>query len=218
MASTHPRILRGLAAGRGDGVRPLARLQFAGLGQAWLGQTGRGPERPVWVVHTREKAWPRSGPVCPPPALYARNRFLASSVFPPAAASEDRREAEPRATHGPGPARLWGRRGEQGRGRPGTCSRSSRRPGAQLLRPSPRPGALAPTLTRGAGTMAAAAAATQRGLRPSVPSPLPSLATPLHSGKRSPPRALFWYRCARRKLPFPTSYAPRPRHGSQRGR
>ena len=34
--------------------------------------------------------------------------------------------------------------------------------------------------------MAAAAAATQRGLRPTVPSPLPSLATPLHSGKRSP--------------------------------
>lgn len=38
--------------------------------------------------------------------------------------------------------------------------------------------------------MAAAAAATQRGLRPTVPSPLPSLATPLHSGKRSPPALL----------------------------
>ena len=53
MASTHPRILGGLAAGRGDGVRLLACLQFAGLGQAWLGQTGRGPERPIWVVQTR---------------------------------------------------------------------------------------------------------------------------------------------------------------------
>lgn len=37
---------------------------------------------------------------------------------------------------------------------------------------------------------AAAAAATQRGLRPTVPSPLPSLATPLHSGKRSSPDLL----------------------------
>lgn len=81
--------------------------------------------------------------------------------------------------------------GGEGRGRPGTCSGGSRRPGERLLRPSPRPGALHPTLTRGAGTMAAAAAATQRGLRPTVPSPLPSLATPLHSGKRSPPRSFL---------------------------
>lgn len=77
------------------------------------------------------------------------------------------------------------------RGRPETGSGGSRRPRVRLQRPSPRPGALAPTLTRGAGTMAAAAAAaTQRGLRPTVPSPLPSLATPLHSGKRSPPELL----------------------------
>lgn len=63
VASTHPRILGGLAAGRVDGVRLLACLQFAGLGQAWLGQTGRGPERPILVVQTREKglASERSG-------------------------------------------------------------------------------------------------------------------------------------------------------------
>lgn len=83
-----------------------------------------------------------------------------------------------RARHMVRAPRLFGPPGgcEEGRGLPGPRSRSSRRPRTRLLRPSPRPGELAPTLTRGAGTMAAAAAATQRGLRPTVPSPLPSLA------------------------------------------
>lgn len=158
-----------------------------GLGQAGLGQTGRGPESPIRVVWTREKkARPPRSPVHPPLTRYGRiGAWLSLSVFPPAAASEDRREAEPRATHGPVPARLRAAGGGGG-GRPETGSGGSEGPRERLQRPSPRPGALAPTLTRGAGTMAAAAAAaTQRGLRPTVPSPLPSLATPLHSGKRS---------------------------------
>lgn len=118
----------------------------------------------------------------------------------------------------PRPRAASGRRGGEGRGRPGTRSGGSRRPKARLLRPSARPGTLPTTLTRGAGTMAAAATANRRGLRPTVPSPLPSLATPLHCGKCSTPRAFSWHGCAKRKLQFPASYAPRPRHGPQRGR
>lgn len=185
--------------------------ELVGLGQAGLGQTGRGPESPIRVVWTREKkARPPRSPVHPPLTRYGRiGAWLALSVFPPAAASEDRREAEPRDTW-PRPRAASGRRWGGG-GRPETGSGGSEGPRARLQGPSPRPGALAPTLTRGAGTMAAAAAAaTQRGLRPTVPSPLPSLATPLHSGKRSLPEFLsgigvpgenYSSRCATRRGP-----------------
>ncbi|CAN0011952.1 unnamed protein product [Rangifer tarandus platyrhynchus] len=69
------------------------------------------------------------------------SKFLASSVFPPAAASEDRREAEPCATHGPGPARLWGRRGGRaGEGPPGDLQQKlqATRSTAPAAQPPPR--------------------------------------------------------------------------------
>lgn len=74
---------------------------------------------PIRVVPTREKglAPAQSGTLAM--CTYGPDRRL-PLCYPPAAASEDRREAEPRATHGPGPARL---RAAGGGGRRGGAAR-----------------------------------------------------------------------------------------------
>lgn len=171
-----------------DGVRLLACLQFAGLGQAWLARRGGARSAPSWWSRPEKKAWPRSGPVCLPPARYARNRvpgFLCVPRPPPQRTGGRRSRARhmgsrPRAALGPPGG---------GEGRPGTCRSSRRlRSTAPAAQPPPRR-ALAPTPPEGPGTTAAAAAATPARSATDCPFPLPSLATPLHSGKRSPPRA-----------------------------
>lgn len=59
VALAHPRILRWRVAGRTAGVVPLACLQSLwDSGQAGLGQTGRGPESPIWVGLDQRKKRP----------------------------------------------------------------------------------------------------------------------------------------------------------------
>lgn len=138
----HLRILRGWVAGRGAGVDPWTSLQnLRELGQAELGQTGRGPQSPIGMIWTREKR--------PHPNAVRCSRHVhgaawieawLSRCFPPAAASEDRREAESRATHGPGPARLRAARGGGGEGPPGHSQQrlQATRRAALASQPPPR--------------------------------------------------------------------------------
>lgn len=144
--------------------------EVAGFEQARQGHTGRGPES--YPDRPDQKKRPGHQP-----GHTAARTGVGLALSIPRPQRQTIRGRRSRARHMVRAPRLFGppRGCEEGRGLPGPRSRSSRRPRAWLLRPSPRPGALAPTLTRGAGTMAAAAAATQRGLRPTVPSPLPSL-------------------------------------------
>lgn len=171
--------LRRRVVGRGSGIGPptcLQRLQDSSKpGKATQG----GALRAILIVRTREKDLAISQDIGWPGQPYVR---LSAFPGPRPQTIRGRRSRARHMVRAPclfGPP--WGC--EEGRGLPGPRSRSSRRPRARLLRPSPRPGALAPTLTRGAGTMAAAAAATQRVLRPTVPSPLPSLARPAALGE-----------------------------------
>lgn len=93
----------------------------------------------------------------------------------------------------PRPRAASGRRGVGKEGPPGDSQQRLQEAGRAALasQPPPRHATLNTHLRGWHDGGTGGGGGNQRGLRPTVPSPLPSLSTPLHSGKRSPPPRFF---------------------------
>lgn len=167
-----------------------------------------------------KKARPQRSPLNPPCARYSLERRLAVSPFSPRPPPQRTGGRRSRARHmAPAPHGFGlpgGGGGGEGPPRDSQRRLQAARSAAPASQPPPRR-ATPDTHPRGwhdggSGDGKPARSATDCPFPPAFPR------HPAALWETQSPRVPVWHRCSRRKLQFPACYAPRPRHGPQRGR